>query len=111
MDNDSDVDDEFNYDLDKIYGSDDLNTAQQDSSDDEYSSDSDGDVEIDIQRPSQKILTKKWLVNSTDKSLDKNCYDPHDFGVAKDLASEKVLEAFLGPKKNPNNKKILWTNK
>ena len=111
MDNDSDVDDEFNYDLDKIYGSNDLNAAQQDSSDDEYSSDSDGDVEIDIQRPSQKILTKKWLVNSTDKSLDKNCYDPHDFDVAEDLAREKVLEAFLGPKKNPNTKKILWTNK
>ena len=48
VDNDSDVDNEFTDDLDKIYGSDDLNAAQQDSSDDEYSSDSDGDVEIDI---------------------------------------------------------------
>ena len=111
VDNDSDVDDKFSDDLDKMYGSDDLNAVQQDSSDDEYSSDSDGDVEIDIQRPSQKISTKKWLVNSTNKSLDKNYYDPHDFDVAEDLAIEKVLEAFLGPKKNPNTKKILWTKK
>ena len=102
VDNDSDVDDEFNDYLDIIYGSDDLNAAQQDSSDDEYSFDNDGDVEMDIQRPSQK----KWLINSTDKSLDKNCYDPHDFGVAEDLASEKRLEVFLGPKKNSNTKKI-----
>ena len=46
------------------------------------------DAEIDIQRPSQNIFPKKWLINSIDKSLDKNCYDPHDFGVAEDLASE-----------------------
>ena len=51
------------------------------------------------------------MVNSIDKSLDENCYDPHEFGVAEDLASEKVLEAFLGPKKNPSPKKIFWTNK
>ena len=36
VDNESDVDDDkFNDDLDKIYDSDDLNAAQQDSSDDE----------------------------------------------------------------------------
>ena len=43
--------------------------------------------------------------------MDENCYDPDDFGVAEDLTSEKVLEAFLSPKKNPNTKKIFWTNK
>ena len=112
MDNERDVDDdEFNDDLDKIYDSDDLNAAQQDSSDAEDSSDSDGDVEIDIQRLPQKILTRKRLINSIDKSLDENYRDPHDFGVAEDLASEKFLETFLGPKKNPNTKKIFWTNK
>ena len=88
---------------------DDLNAAQHDSPDDEDSSDNDRDVEIDIQRPSRKVLTKKRLVNSIDKSLDENCYDPHDFGVAEDLASEKVLETFLDPKKNPNTKKIFCT--
>ena len=46
------------------------------------------DAEIDIQRPAQNILAKKWLINSIDKSLDENCYDPHDFGVAEDLSSE-----------------------
>ena len=112
MGNESIVDDdEFNDNLGKIYNIDDLHAAQQDSSDDEDSSGSDGDVEFDIQRPPRKILTKKWLVNSVDKSLDEHYYDPHDFGVAEDLASEKVLEAFLGPKKNRNIKKIFWTNK
>ena len=112
VDNKSDVDnDEFNYDLDKIYDSDDLNAAQEDSSYDEDLCGSDGDVEIDIQRPPQKILTKKRLVSSIDNSLDENCYDPHDFGVAEDLAREKVLGAFLGPKKNPNTKNIFWANK
>ena len=43
MESESDVDyDEFSDDLDKIYDSDDLNTAQQHSSDDEDSSGSDG---------------------------------------------------------------------
>ena len=104
MDNESDVDDDdgFNDNLDRIYDSDDLNAAQQDSSDDEDSPGSDGDVEIGIQRPHQKILTKKRLVNSIDKSLDENCYYPHDFGVP---------ETFVGLKKNPNTKKIFWTNK
>ena len=46
------------------------------------------DAEIGIQRPAQNILAKKWLINSIDKSLDENCYDPHDFGVAEDLSSE-----------------------
>ena len=107
VDNKSDVDnDEFNYDLDKIYDSDDLNAAREDSSYDEDFCGSGGDVEIDIQRPPRKILTKKRLVSSIDNSLDGNCYDPHDFGVAEDLA-----RAFLGPKKNPNTKNIFWTNK
>ena len=51
------------------------------------------------------------MVNSTDKSLYENCYDPHDFGVAEDLAFKKVLETFLDPKKNTNTKKIFWTIK
>ena len=46
------------------------------------------DAEIDIQRPAQNILAKKWLINSIDKSLDENCYDRHDFGVAEDVSSE-----------------------
>ena len=112
VDNESDVDDDkFNDDLDKIYDSDDLNPAQQDRSDDEDSSDSDGDVEIDIQKLLGKILTKKRLVSSIDKSLDENCYDRHDFGVAEDLPSEKVLQVFLSPKKKYNTKKIFCTNK
>ena len=112
VDNESNVaDDKFNNDLDKIYDSDDLNAAQQNSSDDEDSSDSDEDVEIDVQKPHGKILTKKRLVNSVDKSLDESCYDPHDFDVAEDFASEKVLEAYLGPKKNSNTKKTFSTYK
>ena len=47
VDNESEVDDdEFNGDLDKIYNSDDLNAVQQDSSDDENSSGSDGYIEL-----------------------------------------------------------------
>ena len=46
------------------------------------------DAEICIQRPAQNILAKKWLINSIYKSLDENCYDPHDFGVVEDLSSE-----------------------
>lgn len=47
VDNESEVDgDEFNDDLDKIYNSDDLNAVQQDSSDDENSSGSDGYIEL-----------------------------------------------------------------
>ena len=46
------------------------------------------DAEIGIQRPAQNILAKKWLINSIYKSLDENCYDPHDFGVVEDLSSE-----------------------
>ena len=91
LDNESDIDDDkFNYVLDTIYDSDDLNAAEEDSSHDKYSSDSDRLVEIDIQKLLGKILTKKRLVNSIFKSLGENCYDPHDFGVAEDLASEKV---------------------
>ena len=112
MDNESDVeDDEFNEDLDKMYDDEDLNAAQQDSFNDEDSCDSVGDLEIDIQKPHGKILTRKRLVKSIHKSLDKSCYDPHDFGNADDLASEKVLEAFLGPKKNLNTNKIFRANK
>ena len=111
-DNESDVDNnEFNDDLDKIYDSDDLNATQKNNSDDEDSSGTDGDVEIDIQRPPRKILTNKRLVNSIGKYLDENCYDLQDFGAAENLAIEKVLEVFLGPTKNSNTKKIFWTNK
>ena len=47
VDNESEIDgDEFNDDLDKIYNSDDLNAVQQDSSDDENSSGSDGYIEL-----------------------------------------------------------------
>lgn len=51
------------------------------------------------------ILTKTRLVNSINKSLN----------ILMILLSLKILqkasEAFLGPKKNPNTKKIFWTNK
>ena len=95
------IDDEFIGDLDKIYNSDDLNAAKQNGSDDEDSSVSEASKDIE----------REVVVNSIDKSLDENCYDPHDFGVAEDLASEKVLKGFLGPKKNPNTKKNFWANK
>ena len=107
MDNESDVeDDEFNDNLDKNYDSDDPNAAQRDSSDDEDSSDSDGDVQIDIQRPFRKILTKKQSLD--DKSLDENCYDPHDFGVAEDLAREKF---FFVQRKTPIPRKSFGQTK
>ena len=95
-------DDDFSDALDKIYDCDDLNAAQnkivlmiktplavKES------------VEFDIQWLPQKILLKKRLVNSIDKSLDEIFYDLHDFGdfVAENLASEKVIVAFLGQKK------------
>ena len=52
-----------------------------------------------------KDIEKEAVGQLNQKSLDKNCYDFHYFGFAKDLGSEKALEAFLSPKKNPNTKK------
>ena len=52
-----------------------------------------------------KDIDKEAVGQLIQKSLDKNCYDFNYFGFAKDLGSEKALEAFLSPKKNPNTKK------
>ena len=57
------------------------------------------------------MLTYNRLVNSTDKSLDPNCFDPHDFDTVDDEEHETVLTGYLVPKKNPATETILWSNK
>ena len=112
MDNENDVDDdEINDDSHKIYDSDDLNAAQLDSFDNEDSPESDSDVEIAIKKPHGKILTKKRLVNSIEKSLNENCYDPHDFGVAENLASEMFYNLLLVQRKTPIPRKSFGQTK
>jgi len=104
---DDDADADFNIgNLEELYDDDDIAAAQQDT-DDSISS----DEEPENDRPPRKILTRKRLVNSIDKALDPNCFDPHNFGNVEDADNERVLEGFLGPKKKASTKKILWTNK
>ena len=55
------------------------------------------------------MLTYNRLVNSTDKLLDPNCFELHDFGSVDDEEHETVLTGYLGPKKK--SEKILWSNK
>ena len=98
-------------DLNEIYDDGDINVAQEESDDGNSSDRDDGDPEDSSQRPPRKILTYKRLVNSIDKSLDENCYDPHDFAVVENPKNETVLTGFSGSKKNPKTKKIFWTNK
>ena len=89
-------------DLNEIYDDDINNDARYDKSDDDNSFDSDdGDPKDYNQRSPRKILIYKRLVNFMDKSLDDNCYNPHDLAVVEDTQDEMVLTGFLGPKKNP----------
>ena len=99
-------------DLNEIYDDDINNDVRYDKSDDDNSFDSDdGDPEDYNQRRPRKILIYKRLVNFMDKSLDDNCYDPHDLAVVEDTQNEMVLTGFLGPKKNPKTENISWTKK
>ena len=88
-----------------------LPNAQEESDDDSSSDSDDRYPEDSNQIPPQKILTYKWSVNSINKSLDENCYDPHDFAVVEDPKNETVLTGFLGPKKNTKTKKICSRSK
>ena len=120
----SDCEDELGLagdDLDEIYD-DDRNAADEDSGDDdddedevEHKSSSDDDQPQPQpqpgNRPPRKMLTDNCLVNSVDKSLDPNCFDPHDFGTVDDEEHETVLTGYLGPKKNLATETILWSNK
>ena len=99
-------------DLNEIYDDDINNDVRHDKSDDDNSFDSDdGDPEDYNQRSPRKILIYKRLVNFMDKSLDDNCYNPHDLAVVEDTQNEMVLTGFLGPKKNPKTENISWTKK
>ena len=62
-------------------------------------------------RPPRKMLTYNRLVNSIDKSLDPNCFDPLEFSTVDDEEHKTVLTDYLGPKKNPGTETILWSNK
>ena len=57
------------------------------------------------------MLTYNRLVNLINKSLDPNCFDPHEFSTVDDEEHETVLTGYLGPKKNPGTETILWSNK
>ena len=109
-------------DLDEIYDDNDRNAADEDSDDrdeDEVEGKSSSDDDQPQPQPqpqpgnrrSQKMLTYNCLVNSIDKSLDANCFDPHYFGTVDDEEHETVLTGYLGPKKNPATETILWSNK
>ena len=107
----SDCEDELGLagdDLDEIYDDDDRGAADEDCGDDdedeveEKSSSDDDKPQPQPQlgnRPPQKMLTYNRLVNSIDKSLDPNCFYPHDFATVDDEEHETVLTAYLGPKK------------
>ena len=109
VENDSDDDEEFADDINELYDENDLRAANDSSSD--SGSGSDDDVAQQRPLPPRKILTYKRIVNSIDKSLDENCFDPHDFGTVVEDENEVILTGYLGPKKNPNTPKIFWTNK
>ena len=57
------------------------------------------------------MLTCNRLVNSINKLLDSNCFDPHDFGTVDEKEHETVLTGYSGPKKNPTTETVLWSNK
>ena len=104
VEDDDDVDDgDAADDLNEIYD-DDINNDNSFDSDDR-------DPEDCNQRCPRKILRYKRLVNFMDKSLDDNCYEPHDLAVVEDTQNEMVLIGFLGPKKNPKIEHISWTKK
>ena len=106
-------------DLDEICD-DDRNAGDEDSGDydedevEDKSSSDDDQPQPQSQpgnRPPRKMLTYNRLVNSIDKSLDRNCFDPHDFSTADHEEHETVLTGYLGPKENPATEIILWSNK
>ena len=113
VEDDDDVDDgDAADDLNEIYDDDINNDVRDDKCDDDNSFDSDDrDPEDCNQRCPRKILRYKRLVNFMDKSLDDNCYEPHDLAVVEDTQNEMVLIGFLGPKKNPKIEHISWTKK
>ena len=109
-------------DLDEIYDDDDddRNAADEDSGDDDEDEVEDKSSSDDDQpqpqpqpgnRPPRKMLTYNRLVNSVNKLLDPNCFDPHDFGTDDDEEHETVLTGYLGPKKNSATETVLWSNK
>ena len=118
----SDCEDELGLvrdDLDEIYDDDDRTATDEDSGDDdedevEYKSSSDDDQPQPQPQPGnqppRKMLTYNRLVNSIDKSLDPNCFDPNDFGTIDDEEHETVLTDYLVPMKNPATETILWSN-
>lgn len=100
--------------IDELYG-DEMNTSVVENDDesaanDSDADDSDSDSDNDIERPPPKLLTRKRLVNSIDKSLDETCYEKHNFGMVEDKDKATVLTGYLGPKKKPTTRKIFWTN-
>ena len=119
----SDCEDELGLagdDLDEIYDDDDRIAAEENSGDDnedevEGKSSSDDDQSQPQPQPGnqlpRRMLTCNSLVNSINKLLDPNCFDPHDFGTVDDEEHETVLTGYLGPKKNPSTEIILWSNK
>ena len=107
-------------DLDEIFDDDDRNAADEDSGDDdedegEVRSSSDNEQPQPQPQPGnwppQKMLTYNHLVNSINKLLEPNCFDPHDFGTVDDEEHETVLKGYLSAKKNPVMETILWSNK
>ena len=120
----SDCEDELGLagdDLYEIYNDEDRNATDEESGDDNDNDDDDDDEVEDksssdddqsqpqsqlANRPPQKMLTYNRLVNSVNKLLDPNCFDPHDFGTVDDKEHETVLTGYLGIKKN-----LLWSNK
>ena len=115
----SDCEDELGFaGDDEIYDDDDRNAADEDSGDDDEVEDKSSSDDDQPQphpqpgnRPPRKMLTYNRLVNLIDKSLDPNCFDPHEFSTVDDEEHETVLTGYLVLKKNPGIETILWTNK
>ena len=101
------------YDDDRHAGDEDSGDYDEDEVEDKSSSDDDQPQPQSQpgNQPPGKILTYNRLVNSIDKSLDRNYLDPHDFGTADYDFHERFLTGYLDPKENPATETILWSNK
>ena len=86
---------------------DDRNAAVEDSGDDDENEVEDKSSSDDDQPQPRKMLTCNRLVNSINKLLDSNCFDPHDFGTVDEKEHETVLTGYPGSKKNPTTGTIL----
>ena len=66
------------------------------------------DEDVEVRRPSRKLLTKNRLVHDIDSSLNEESYDDIHFINGK--GQWETLTGYLGPKTNKNTKTVTWTS-